>query len=87
MKTSAAILAALFTQSAYALSPSGASPKATSLSAATMVAEANIKIIEAKIADEPGLKYESDAESEQKFKVAEPTVDPSIFDPSKRVQT
>jgi len=80
-------LAALFTQSASALSPSGASPKATSLSAATMVAEANIKIIEAKIADEPSLKYESDAESEQKFKVAEPTADPSIFDPSKRVQT
>jgi len=87
MKTSAAILAALFTQSASALSPSGASPKATSLSAATMVAEAHIKIIEAKIADEPSLKYETDAESEQKFKVAEPTADPSIFDPSKRVQT
>jgi len=29
----------------------------------------------------------TDVESEQKFKVAEPTIDPSIFDPKKRVQT
>lgn len=80
MKTSAAILAALFAQSASAFSPSGASPKVTSLSAATMDAEA-------KFTEEPGYKYGTDVESEQKFKVAEPTVDPSIFDPKKRVQT
>jgi len=80
MKTSAAILAALFAQSTSAFSPSGASPKVTSLSAATMDAEA-------KFTEEPGYKYGTDVESEQKFKVAEPTVDPSIFDPKKRVQT
>lgn len=80
MKTSAAILATLFAQSASAFSPSGASPKVTSLSAATLDAEA-------KFTEEPGYKYGTDVESEQKFKVAEPTVDPSIFDPKKRVQT
>lgn len=92
MKTTSAILSLLLAQSVNAFAPVGVS-KTSQLNAATITQEVNgitekvevTPVVDAKSEEESSVKYQTDIEVEQKFKIKE--VDNSQFDPNKRVQT
>lgn len=90
MKLSSSILSAfLFTQTASAFTSQTNNNRAilSSLSSA-VVAEPTTTATNSEVSDRLSdikIKYETDVDYEQKFKVAK--VDPTIFDPKRRVQT
>lgn len=79
MKTASAVLALFIAQNASAFAPAGIAKTTSSLFAATSTAKVTQSL------KEDSIKYETDVDVEQKFKVVD--VDPATFDPKKRVQT
>ena len=77
MKISSAILSLALVKSAAAFIPASNVASSPALSASTSTSEA--------VFTDDSVKYNTVVESEPKFKVKD--VDPSIFDPKKRVQT
>lgn len=78
MKTSSAVISLFLAQGALAFTPVSQVPTVTQLPAATSTAEVTTATME-------NVKYDTDVNTEQKFKVKD--VDPTILDPKKRVQT
>lgn len=79
MKTASAVLALFIAQNASAFAPAGIAKTTSSLFAATSTAKVTQSL------KEDSIKYETDVDVEQKFKVVD--VDPATLDPKKRVQT
>jgi hypothetical protein len=78
MKTTSAVLAILFAQSANAFCPGASAPIVSALSASTGTEEIAKTLMEDKF------KYETSVNTDQKFKVKDMDVD--VLDPKKRVQ-
>ena len=78
MKTTSAVLAILFAQSANAFAPGSSAPNVSVLSAAIGTEEIAKTFVEDKY------KYETSVNTDQKFKVKDMNVD--VLDPKKRVQ-